>query len=207
MSSFFLNKIKKVKWFTLVELIIVMVIMGILGTFVSNAYLYYMEQWRDEKRINIVRTYGIVLREVIWRYWDVPDRYCTIDGWLTYADEFSANSCFWPAKNTCFTANCTAANNYCASTGYKYFDFNKMMKDHSYVLPEELKFSWENMPDWFNFTICPRSGSDKAYIWNPIPKEIWYTGSWVEVENPSFMLKFIEDNGTNRIIFKNSDNL
>lgn len=187
------------KWYTLIELIIVITLIGILWTIFSSAYNYYISQSKNEKRMNAVKMYWMVLTEVIWRNWDIPTSYCSNDGWANY------NSlCF--TDNWCTpTISCNATNNYCKQVWTYYFDFNKLASDYSYNIPATLQNPGENFPSGFNFKLCPRAATISAYVWTPIPTQAGYLWAPVTTTNPSFILQFVDTDWTNRVISRHSE--
>jgi prepilin-type N-terminal cleavage/methylation domain-containing protein len=188
------------KGYTIIELLVVITLIAVLATMMSQFYTYYITQWKNEKRMNAIRTYWIVLAEVVWRTWDIPAGYCSNDWWSTYT-----SSCFL-ADGCTATIACNSSTNYCKKVWTRFYDFNKLLTDYSYSTPVDLINSWENMPDWFNFKLCSRSAIAKAYSGSLIPKEPGYVWDTLDVTNPSFILQFSETDGTNRILYKRGDN-
>lgn len=185
--------------YTLIELIIVITLIGILGSIFSSAYTYYISQSKNEKRINAIKMYWMVLTEVIGRNGDIPTSYCSSNGWASYdALCFTVNWCT-P------TISCNATNNYCKQVWTYYFDFNKLSSEYSYNIPASLQNPGENFPAWFNFKLCPRGATWTAYSWVTLPIQTWYTWTPVSTTNPSFILQFVDTDGTNRIISRHSE--
>lgn len=184
------------KWFSLVELLAVMVLIAIIGVIANNVFIWYLAKWKDEKRLNATKSYALAVQEIIGRAWDIPTWYCTNDGGATYN-----SSCF--SDNWCTTQIfCWATNRNCSLVWQTYYDFNKLLNDYSYKLPADIKIVWENMPKGMNFKLCPSTATISAYANVPLPKESWFTGVDPNVQNPSFYFKFLDYDGNNRLLLK-----
>lgn len=186
------------KWFTLMELIIVISVMLIIYLFSIEWYQTYVQGSLQQKRLENIRLMSSVFKDIIEKKWDIPKNYCTQDG-ISYSDDCFEALQLWCTREI----TCNKANNFCKNTTTSYYDFKKLFTDENFNLIAFSNIEWENYPEWLNYKLCPNSATDFAYLTLTMPKESTYMGTSVWIKNPSYVFKVFQ-NWVNKIINKSS---
>jgi len=189
------------KWFTLIELLIVLALIIIFATFINNTYTWYIQDWKDEKRLLSTQWIWSIMEQVFQKNTDFPSWYCTND-WITYDD-----SCF--QANWCTNEiTCDSSNNYCSWIAWSsYIDIWKLAQDYSIPYESIPSIKWESYPNWMSYIVCSRNATSNAYQSTFYDSPSWFTWTDVQTSNPSFIFYFTTyDGDTKRVVYTYSEN-
>lgn len=179
------NNLYNIKWFTLIELIVVITIIWILTISLTKWYWYLINSSEEEGIKSSLQQLWTIFSTIIQKNWDFPyNNYCRNSSWnYDNTSCFQLNSWWWECKwnfsdiwkiecdRGCIMINCS--NNFC-SWNNSYLDFDKILQENNY---------WDTTINYwksFSYKICPF----KQQNWNTT---IWkWSFSQIQTSNPSF---------------------
>lgn len=167
------SSFKKVKAFTLIELVIAIVIIGIISVTWYELSTSMLNSQKDENEISSIYQLWSIFSNIILKKWDIPNSYCKLWDWTYWNNLQSCISepsyvwacdwTYWDLINNidcnkgCLTYNCS---NWRCTSGFTYYDFEKLVRENT-----NFHLDFNEIYNNFSYKICPSEDNSKITIW------------------------------------------